>query len=69
MYVKSSGNETFFFFFFFFLADSFTGSKDTESYKTDVSFFSFLCLCTSFLFYRAEEPVDNLNMLERILIG
>ena len=33
--------ETFFFsffFFFFFFADNFTGSKDTEPYKADVSF-------------------------------
>ena len=28
----------FFFFFFFFLAENFSGSKDTEPYKTDVSF-------------------------------
>ena len=28
----------FIYFIFFFFADSFTGSKDTEPYKTDVSF-------------------------------
>ena len=28
----------FFFFFFFFFTDNFAGSKDTEPYKTDVSF-------------------------------
>ena len=35
MCARRSGN---FFFFFFFLADNFTGSKDTEPYKTDASF-------------------------------
>ena len=34
MCVRRSGNILFYFFF----ADNFTGSKDTEPYKTDVSF-------------------------------
>ena len=38
MYASRSGNILFYFFF----ADNFTGSKDTEPYKTDVSF---LCQC------------------------
>ena len=33
MYARHSGNILFYFF-----TDNFTGSKDTESYKTDVSF-------------------------------
>ena len=38
MCARRSGNIFFFFFFFFFFADNFTGSKDREPYKTDVSF-------------------------------
>ena len=41
MCTRRSGNI--FFFFFFFFADNFTGSKDTERYKTDVSFFASGC--------------------------
>ena len=44
MCARRSGNILFYFIFylfiylFIFLADNFTGSKDTEPYKTDVSF-------------------------------
>ena len=44
MYARRSGNILFYFFFFFF-AENFSGSKDTEPYKTDVSF---LCQYTYF---------------------
>ena len=36
MCARRSGN-----ILFYFVADNFTGSKDTEPYKTDVSFFYF----------------------------
>ena len=36
MCARRSGNILFYFLFF---ADNFTGSKDTEPYKMDVSFF------------------------------
>ena len=37
MCARRSGNILFYYyyFFFFFFADNFTGSKDTEPYKTD----------------------------------
>ena len=41
MCARHSGNILFYFYlfiYFFCFADNFTGSKDTEPYKTDVSF-------------------------------
>ena len=35
---RRSGNILFYFILFLSFADNFTGSKDTEPYKTDVSF-------------------------------
>ena len=56
MCARRSENILFYLFiFFFFFAVNFTGSKDTEPYKTDVS-----CLCQYIInIYKPRKQVTN----------